>query len=1268
MVWRSLLNAPPVAEILRDVIAFVSNQQQVSLPDSLEEQIETLLHYLQNHRCLIAFDNVESVLQSGDALEDGYRPGYEGLGELFKRIGTTAHQSCLLINSREKPIDVSHMEGINRPVRSFEIGGMDEASGRRILDDIGSFTGVESDWSDLVMLYSGNPLALELAAKHVSEVFFGDISRFMAQGKPVFNGLQDLLDWHINRLSEPELEVLVWLAIDREPVTLVELEANILRLDSRRRLPSTIQSLQRRVPLERASSRFSLQPVIIEHLTNQLIEGATRELITGERNLLHSHALLKALARDYVRETQVRLIANPIVDNLKGQLGGEAAAEKRLREYVGRLRDLADSTPSYAAGNVINLLCRLTGRIERYDFSGLNVRQAYLQEISLNGVSFAHSAMADCAFTQTFGPISCLALSPNGELVAASASNGDIHIWRLADLQVVATLRGHINWIFALVFSPDGRTLASGGEDKVVRLWDLETGQYIKEFREHTNSVWATAFSPRGNLLATGSEDRTIKVWNLATGRCIATMADHERKVFSLDFSPDGQRLASGSADHTVKVWNIFDWTDPMTLTGHTETVRGVRFSPDSRLVASCSWDKTIKLWEADSGDCVRTLRGHTDSVHSVAFHPGGQTLASSGESGAIRIWSLRDGACLTTLARHRGEVWKIEFSQDGQILVSGGYDTTLRIWDTRDWVCRNTLHGYIDWVQALAASHDGRTLVASYGDLTIKIWDVDSGACLRTLRAHTGWTFSVDFSPDGLFMATGSDDRTIKIWDTRTWTVVNTLTGHANWVQVIRFSTDGRILASGSDDRTIKLWDAGSGECLETLTGHTDGIWSLAFTPDGKLLASAGEDKAIKLWRLADATCVRTIEGHEDRVHAVSVNPAGTRLATCSDDKTVRVWDIATGEPVQVLKGHGSWVISAVFDGTGKRIWSGGKDRTLRVWDTETGECVRVLRGHAEGIWAVVFNERREYVATASEDGSIRLCNSESGAPIRVLRPPKPYEGMNIFGVTGLTEPQMSSLRVLGAVEEEVLVVDGDTIESSSPKTHDYAKFAGSYSTLGLDGTFYLAFRDIPELLARHGGGTAALDYGCGPGRSTRFLKSLGYATIGADINPEMLGKARQLDPFGKYRQVESAKLPFEDASFDVVFSSFVFIEVPTRDEIVAILREMKRVLKPDGRIVVVTDPADGFEGDWVSFSYDFPENYRVLSSGEKVKLQILGTDVVLYDYYWSDGDYRSMFDAVGLGLVEKHLPMGRDEDPVEWRDEKERPFIVVYVVGKDG
>ena len=63
-----------------------------------------------------------------------------------------------------------------------------------------------------------------------------------------------------------------------------------------------------------------MQPVILEYVTDQLVEAIRQELVDGQPRLLHSHALVQATAKDYVRHSQERLIARPLLERLVRRL------------------------------------------------------------------------------------------------------------------------------------------------------------------------------------------------------------------------------------------------------------------------------------------------------------------------------------------------------------------------------------------------------------------------------------------------------------------------------------------------------------------------------------------------------------------------------------------------------------------------------------------------------------------------------------------------------------------------------------------------------------------------------------------------------------------------------------------------------------------------------------------------------------------------------------------------------------------------------------
>jgi hypothetical protein len=88
------------------MIKFLSNQQEINLPEDIGARVSLLIDYLRSSRCLLILDNAESILQ-GDNHAGQYREGCEDYGQLIQRIADTSHQSCLILTSREKPGEIA---------------------------------------------------------------------------------------------------------------------------------------------------------------------------------------------------------------------------------------------------------------------------------------------------------------------------------------------------------------------------------------------------------------------------------------------------------------------------------------------------------------------------------------------------------------------------------------------------------------------------------------------------------------------------------------------------------------------------------------------------------------------------------------------------------------------------------------------------------------------------------------------------------------------------------------------------------------------------------------------------------------------------------------------------------------------------------------------------------------------------------------------------------------------------------------------------------
>jgi len=233
----------------------------------------------------------------------------------------------------------------------------------------------------------------------------------------------------------------------------------------------------------------------------------------------------------------------------------------------------------------------------------------------------------------------------------------------------------------------------------------------------------------------------------------------------------------------------------------------------------------------------------------------------------------------------------------------------------------------------------------------------------------------------------------------------------------------------------------------------------------------------------------------------------------------------------------------------------------------------------------------------------------------------------------------------------------------------YEDAKRAEAYSKLEFPGTYYLAYRDLPEIIFEHVKGRKAIDFGCGTGRSTRFLKKLGFTVVGVDIAEDMIKKARELDPEGDYRLIEDGDFSqFTNNIFDLVLSVFTFDNIPTPEKKVRNFRELGFLLKNEGGIVNVVSSPEIYTHEWASFSTkDFPENKHA-KSGDKVRIIQTGTEDKrpVEDVIWTDKYYQETYRKAGLELIKTYKPLAKESEPYKWVNETRIAPWVIYVLKK--
>src|SRR5260370_692268 len=193
--------------------------------------------------------------------------------------------------------------------------------------------GPPEEQARLVERYAGTPVALNIGGETTTDLFGGAISQFLAEDTLVFGSITALLDEQFGRLSALGQALLYWLAIVREPVTLEELRTLLVARLAPVQVLEAVDGLRRRSLIERGQrpGSFTLQSVVLEYVTAHLVAQAGEEIEQGRLSLLIQYGLCEAQAKDYVRQTQERLLVAPLRARLASAYRGPTDVEERLR-------------------------------------------------------------------------------------------------------------------------------------------------------------------------------------------------------------------------------------------------------------------------------------------------------------------------------------------------------------------------------------------------------------------------------------------------------------------------------------------------------------------------------------------------------------------------------------------------------------------------------------------------------------------------------------------------------------------------------------------------------------------------------------------------------------------------------------------------------------------------------------------------------------------------------------------------------------------------
>ena len=386
IIWRSLVNTPSIKVLCLDLLQSLCPQALLELPNTLGRQIDLLIASLRKDRCLLIFDNVESIL-AGQVQCGQYLADYDGYDRLFRAIGELPHQSCAILTSREKPHTIARLEIVNpQLVKSLNIDGMAPTAAQQLVQSFGCPPLPAWMWQEVHAHYDGNPLALKIATIAAVEMTGGlgekmlELYPLMKEGKLKFQSIDDSLSRQFDRLSEIEQQLVYWLAIEREPITGKELRANLVtNSHAPGEIINALQSLARRcITIGSNSTRdrlrqrkWSIQPVMTTYVTRRLIDRFVTELAPDSSTNtdipdiqdrffhLNHYAIIQPKTTDGIRQTQRQSILQPTIERLLNTWSDPADLNRYLQQLSTYWQGLDPLPTGYLVTNVFNLLMEL---------------------------------------------------------------------------------------------------------------------------------------------------------------------------------------------------------------------------------------------------------------------------------------------------------------------------------------------------------------------------------------------------------------------------------------------------------------------------------------------------------------------------------------------------------------------------------------------------------------------------------------------------------------------------------------------------------------------------------------------------------------------------------------------------------------------------------------------------------------------------------------------------------------------------------------------
>ncbi len=237
------------------------------------------------------------------------------------------------------------------------------------------------------------------------------------------------------------------------------------------------------------------------------------------------------------------------------------------------------------------------------------------------------------------GSLSALQFSPDGSLLLAGTSDGQILGWNTQQGTLLLSLKVNDQGISALGVTKE-RLALTGSLDRTVTLVDIVSKKILTSVSVGKEEITGLAVNPPGDMVAVATSAGTVKIFSVPQLSLITTVTEGQTRISPVMFSADGKRFMTGAGDGRVIAWDLQTWKLTDQIAAHGGSVTALAVDPESRWVVSTAVDSSLKIHTVAPLSVAMTFPPTDGSVSFLGF-ANKEALCIGFKKGELKLWRV---------------------------------------------------------------------------------------------------------------------------------------------------------------------------------------------------------------------------------------------------------------------------------------------------------------------------------------------------------------------------------------------------------------------------------------------------------------------------------------------------------------------------------------------------------------------------------------------------------------------------------------------------